>query len=81
VAQEEDDGERKIKMIAQTVDSVSRLVYSGFTMTNTNTKTNTHQTLEELAAQMALEIEAGRAQRMRMFAAVRKMKAKLAARR
>jgi hypothetical protein len=47
----------------------------------TNTKTNTHQTLEELAAQMALEIEAGRAQRMRMFAAVRKMKTKLAARR
>jgi hypothetical protein len=47
----------------------------------TNTKTNTHQTLEELAARMALEIEAGQAQRMRMFAAVRKMKAKLAARR
>jgi hypothetical protein len=47
----------------------------------TNTKTNIHQTLEELAVQMVLEIEAGQVQRMRMFAAVRKMKAKLAARR
>jgi hypothetical protein len=47
----------------------------------TNTKTNTRQTLEELAARMALEIEAGQARRMRMFAAVREMKAKLAARR
>jgi hypothetical protein len=46
----------------------------------TNTK-NKYPSLEELAAQMVLEIEAGRAQRMRMFAAVRKMKAKLAARR
>jgi hypothetical protein len=47
-------------------------------MTN---QTEKQPSLEEIAAQMAREIEVRREQRVRLFTAVREMKAKLAARR